>query len=198
MAASDVVALRDRWEAVHAATVPLVHAIGPTEESSAVEAAAARLPPGTLDPTTLSLALARTASTSGSHAEQLAGHLDELEAVVEEMHDLMHDARGAASSLSTSAAAQRGPQGLLSPADRAVMLSMPLRCYEAELALKRWISEALQQRVPLPATQKQALLVAWQCQPMLEPMDAMLAGEERQHELEAALGSSTRRVSANM
>lgn len=191
-------ALQARWSSTHAATLPLINALVTPELPSAASAVA-KLPPGTLDGATLALALAREAADRTSHVDELEHCLDELEDVLEEMHALARGEQAAVAALPLHAAADRGPEGvLLSPADGAMILASPLRCFEAELALKRWTADRLQQRVPPPPSQVQALLVAWRCQPMLEPIEDMLAGEAEQREVEerarrsgAAPGAST-------
>ena len=165
--------LSRRWSELHARTLPLISALAAAEPPSAADAAS-RLPPGTLDGALLATVLAREASERGAQAVELARLLDELEAVLEEMHALSREARVSVANTLLESAADRGPSGRDStPSDSAISLSAPLRCYEAELALKRWTAEAVQRRVPLPPKQVQSLLVAWQCQPMLEPVDAM-------------------------
>ena len=181
-------ALAARWSAVHAATLPLVGALATPEPPSAA-AAVARLSPGTLDGAALALALSREAACRGEPAVELARHLDEMEAILDEMHSLAREARDTANSLPVGDAAARGGQGL-SAADHAMIASSPLRCYEAELSLKHWIAEALVRRVPPPPDQVQALLAAWRCQPMLEPADAMRAGLEEHLKREQARGES--------
>ena len=180
-------ALETRWAAAHAATLPLVRALA-TSEPPPAAAAASRLPPGTLDGATLAFALAREAAERGIPTNSLAEHLDELEAILDEMHALARTQGATVAALDLDAAAWRGDGGVrLSPADRAMVASAPLRCYEAELALKRWIAEALQSRVPPPPDQVQSLLVAWTCQPMIEPVDAMKAGYAEQLERERTM-----------
>ena len=177
-------ALEARWSTLHAATLPLVRALAAPGPSSTA-AALAKLPPGTLDGATLALALAREAADTASHPDELAQRLDEMEDVLDEMHSLVREARASVAAMPLDAATARGPKGmLLSPADRAMILASPLRCYETELALKRWIFERLQQRVLPPSAQVEALLVAWQCQPMLEPIEDMRAGVAEQEEIE--------------
>lgn len=181
-------ALHDRWAASHAASLPLIRATAEPEMPSP-SAAAARLPPGTLDKATLSLALAREAAARGSSTDALARCLDDLEDTLDDMYAHVHESRSAVAALPLEAADDRGPHGvLLSPADEAAIAASSLPCYEQELALKRQIAQALEDRsLPLPEKQVAALLVAWQCQPMLEPVDAMRAGEQQQRRYELAL-----------
>ena len=76
-----------------------------------------------------------------------------------------------------------------SPADRCAALAAPLRAYEAELALKRAICNALCSRKQprLSADEAHALLLAWESQPLLEPVEAMRQGYAAQVALEAVL-----------
>ena len=183
--------LRERWKAAHEATLPLIQQLAAPEPPSAA-AAAARLPPGVLDGATLAAALAReeAARRSSPCAAKLSRNLEALEVVLDEMHALARDARDAVAALPLASAAERGNLGLLlSPADRAMAVAAPLRCYEAELALKRYIADAVQQPVPPPRAQIDSLLVAWQCQPMLEPLTGMRAADEQQRLMEAAGGA---------
>jgi hypothetical protein len=167
--------LEARWSAAHAASLPLVRGLVASPPPPA-SAAATRLPPGTLDGATLALTLAREAAARRAPVEELASVLDEMEAILEEMHELARHARDAVAALPLDAAAARTSSATRSPTEAAIVAAAPLRCYEAELALKRWVTDALQGSVPPPEAQVQALLVAWQCQPMLEPVDAMRQG----------------------
>jgi hypothetical protein len=126
----------------------------------------------------------------GRAQEQLRSQLDELDAVLDEMHAAVEAARAAAQRLPLADAADRGPHGLsLSPADRCAALAAPLRAYEAELALKRAICNALCSRKQprLSAEEAHALLLAWESQPLLEPVEAMRQGYAAQVALEAVL-----------
>ena len=165
-------ALHTRWSAAHASTLPLVRALV-APEAPPVAAALSRLPAGTLSGDKLALALAREAAGRSDPAEALNSQLDELETILDDMHALAREAQAA---LANGPADGDGPAAR-TLADRAARTSAPLRCYEAELAMKRWIAEALSRRVSPPPAQVQALLVAWQCQPMVEPVDDMRADD---------------------
>ena len=102
------------------------------------------------------LLLAAGASTPPP-AERLREHLDEFDALLDDMHAAVRSARAAVSQqLAPEAAAER--HGLsLSPADRCAVLSAPLRAYEAELALKRAIYDALCARSPPPPADRKTV-----------------------------------------
>ena len=127
------------------------------------------------------------AASAAVPEEQLRSQLN---AVLNEMHAAVEAARAAAQRLPLADAADRGPHGLtLSPADRCAALAAPLRAYEAELALKRAICNALCSRKQprLSADEAHALLLAWESQPLLEPVEAMRQGYAAQVALEAVL-----------
>jgi hypothetical protein len=191
--------LERRWQDAHAVATAAARALAaslaasPHDGSSAAVDAAARLPPGTLDAAALAAAIGRRRHAAASAAvpeEQLRSQLDELDAVLDEMHAAVEAARAAAQRLPLADAADRGPHGLsLSPADRCAALAAPLRAYEAELALKRAICNALCSRKQprLSAEEAHALLLAWESQPLLEPVEAMRQGYAAQVALEAVL-----------
>lgn len=175
-----------RWAEVHAATLGPIRVMASSTPSATLPAAAAaRLPPGVLDRATLSAALAREETERLAPAASLTTQLDELEAMLEGMHATVRESRAAAASQSPEAAADRGNHNLhLSPSDCSSTLAAPLRAFEAELALKRWIFDALTGPDPPPAGQVESLLIAWQCQPMLLPLDALRAAVASQQELQ--------------
>ena len=176
-----------RWAEVHAATLGPIRALasGAPSAGDPAAAAAARLPPGVLDRATLSAALAREEADGHAPAARLVKRLDELEAMLEEMHASVRVSRAAAANQPPDAAAHRHNHGLqLSSCDRTSMLAAPLRAFEAELALKRWTFAALTGPHPPPAAQVESLLVSWQCQPMLLPLDALRAAAASQEQLQ--------------
>lgn len=182
-----------RWDAADAASVRSIRTLAsPPPTSATATMAAAKLAPGVLDAATLEMALACEAAVYGGTAravEELNGGLMEMEEIVEAMHALVRDARDAASVLPLSVAVDRGEHGLQrSAVDRAATLAAPLRAYEAELALRWRIFEALQSGCAAMAPgEADALLVAWESRPMLLPVEAMMAGADAQKALERAL-----------
>ena len=82
------------------------------------------------------------------------------------------------------------PRGRRSQADHAAICAAPLRCYEAELSLKRWIAAALASDTPPPPSQVASLVVAWEAQPMLQPLVAYQRGVAEQAALETALDAA--------
>lgn len=111
----------------------------------------------------------------------------QLEDVLEEMHALAREAQTKAAALAPDAAADRGPLGLRrSPTDEAMQLSAPLRAYEAELAMKHWIAKALRAK-EVSSSEAASLLIAWESQPLLQPVDGMRAAAREQAALEQQL-----------
>ena len=188
--------LERRWQDAHAVATAAARALAaslaasPHDGSSAAVDAAARLPPGTLDAAALAAAIGRRRHAAASAAVPEEQLRSQLNAVLNEMHAAVEAARAAAQRLPLADAADRGPHGLsLSPADRCAALAAPLRAYEAELALKRAICNALCSRKQprLSAEEAHALLLAWESQPLLEPVEAMRQGYAAQVALEAVL-----------
>ena len=180
--------LAARWEALHAATLVPIRALASSEPpANLAAAAAARLPDGVLDSATLTAALLRRQGQQQQllPAEDLDRQLDELEEIIEEMHALARKYQAAAAAIAPEAAAERGEGGHLpSPCDVASAIVAPLRAYEAELELKRYVVDALRSPVAPPPVQIQSLLIAWESQPMLQPLDGVLQGLKgftRQH-----------------
>ena len=167
-------ALSSRWAAIHQATIPLVRRLAAPSTGSTASAAHRRLPPGVLDSEVLARAIAFEASVRLAPVVELDTHLVQFEAILDEMHALCRAARVDASNIPLTRACDRGANGLtLSAVDRALIAAAPLRAYEAELSLKRSILGALRTHDPPPAARVQSLLVAWECQPMLLPAEAL-------------------------
>lgn len=179
----------ERWSFVHAKTTPLVQAIA-TPESLSPTAVAARLPAGTLDTATLALALTRERTGRKAHDDELERLLEELDGILDEMHYDARKREAAVSALPLETASAHCAGGVLSSlTDKTMVATAPLRCYEAELALKREVAVRLLRRVKPTNAQVQALLVMWQSQPMLEPVEAMREGAEQQEDFERRLAS---------
>ena len=118
--------------------------------------------------------------------EQVAAH----EVLIEAMYDVMRQERADVSRLSPQQASDRGAHRLgCSPADRCAALATALRAYEAELQLKQVSVRAV--RVGMPTIELQALLVSWEVQPMLEPVEALRAGLDAQEALVGRVGGGT-------
>ena len=188
-ASAESAALEDRWRALHAESLATLRQVvsQPSSRShgggaSLESAFLAALPAVALDGLREAEALAR--EEHGATVVQLYELVAAHEALLEEMYAVLREARAGVAMLSPESAADRGVHGLgLSPADRCAALATVLRAYEADLQMK----QAAARRVGdggAPAAEMQALLVAWELQPMLEPADAMRAGLEAQEALE--------------
>lgn len=182
--------LQARWQQVHAASLSAVQALASPPFDGAAAAAASRWSQTSVGSAAVSAAAARRQNVIASAPDdRLRAHLDELDAILDEMHASVRDARTSAGQLAPEAAANRGPHGLaLSPADWCAALAAPLRSYEAELALKRSICNVLcsREQPRPPAEELQALALTWESQPLLEPVEAMRRGLATQAALEAS------------
>ena len=177
--------LAARWQEVHMESLPMVRKLtthASHTDCSSAKAAAARLSPGVIDASSIEAACTRRSHTDDSSIrarEQLQGCLDEFDRLLDAMYDDVLECRMKASNLRPSDACDRGDDGFkLSPADRCALLSAPLRSYEAELDLKLSIFETICKKDSelTEARDMQALYLAWESQPLLEPIDAMQAG----------------------
>ena len=180
--------LAPRWRDAHAASLASARALVGTLEPSTAERAigAAELAPESVEERLAAAAGQRTVATQRESAlAQLRHHLDELDGVLDEMHAAVARARADVAALPVAEATDRGTRGLgLSLADRASALAAPLRAYEAQLALQRSAAAALGAPIAPTAQEAQALLLAWECQPFLEPIESWASaaspGQERQ------------------
>ena len=171
-----------RWAAVHASSLEAVRALA--TKLSPAPATVARLPPGVLDSATLAAVLAAEQGGAPAAEELSSRVLDELEEILEEMHALTRAARGEVAA--AEGAAHSSLQ--LSAAEKARALAAPLRAYEAELSLKRWIVDTLRAPEAPPAAQVQSLLIAWECQPWhRRTLDAARGAEQEAVEAAAAM-----------
>ena len=112
------------------------------------------------------------------------------EVLLEEMYEVERHERSDVAQLSPEQAAHRGEHGLgCSPADRVSALATSLHAYEAELQIKQAAANSV--RAGMPAPELQALVIAWEAQPLLEPVEALRAGLESQEALAASLDGIT-------
>ena len=177
-----------RWSSIHLATLPLIHTLATTAPLPSPAAALVHVPSGTIDGDALAHALAREETKWGSCTSELRQRLTDFEVILNEMHQVVRKKRATVSALPWDEAADRGSHGLLlAPVDKATIAASSLRCYEAELAFKHNIFDMLGRRCPPPAQHIECLLIAWQCEPLLEPLIALRTGEEEQYELEGKL-----------
>ena len=180
-------ALEDRWRALHAESLATLRkAISqPSSRShgaSLEPAFLATLPAAALEGLREAEALAR--EEHGAAIMQLHEQVTAHEALLEEMYAVLRQARVEVAMLSPESATNRGEHGLgLSPADRCAALATALRAYEADLQMKQAAAKSVGGGCA-PSAELQALLVAWELQPMLEPADAMRAGLEAQDALQ--------------
>ena len=201
--------LQERWQTAHEASVASIRALAAASDAAnpsefgfrvatsskddAVRAAAKRLPRGTISMATLNAALQREmhAVDLAAHDERLQSHLDELEAILEDMHQLARDSRqpeplGGGSSSDDPDARLR-----LTASDRHYIVNAPLRCYECELAFKHKVARSVRMHGSDPfrpgAKVLQSLLLAWQCQPYLEPAEAIMRGAREADWIESRL-----------
>ena len=102
------------------------------------------------------------------------------------------DEYGRDERVSVAAAADRGDHSLAcSPADRCAVLGTSLRAFEAELQIKAATARSVHAGTPVP--EKQALLVAWELQPMLQHVHDMRESLEAQDALLHAASNAASR-----
>ena len=188
MLCAEHTSFEERWQTVHKESLDTFRQVVSRSQGSALEPAfLATLPSQALDGLRQAEAHAREelGATITLLREQMATH----EVLIEAMYEVARQERAGVSHLSLQQASDRGAHRLgCSPADRCAALATALRAYEAELQVKQASVRAL--RVGMPATELQALLLSWEVQPMLEPVEALRAGLEA-HEALVARVSGT-------
>jgi len=185
---ADWCGLEASWQAVHAESLATLRQVSRSQGPSLEAAFLATLPAQVLEG--LREAVALESEGLGAAIALLRELVTAHEVLLEEMYDISRQERADVAKLSPERAADRGEHGLsCSPADRISALSTALRAYEAELQVKQDAANAV--RVGMPAPEMQALLISWEAQPMLEPVEALRAGLESQMALAASVRSTT-------
>ena len=180
--------LEASWQAVHAESLATLRQVSRSQGPSLEPAFLATLPSQALDGLREAEACAQEelGATIALLRELVTAH----EVLLEEMYEVERHERSDVAQLSPEQAAHRGEHGLgCSPADRVSALATSLHAYEAELQIKQAAASSV--RAGMPAPELQALVIAWEAQPLLEPVEALRAGLESQEALAASLDRIT-------
>ncbi|KAL1518977.1 hypothetical protein AB1Y20_003246 [Prymnesium parvum] len=178
---AEVRAAQQEWAATHAASLRPLHQ------------AAAATPPRLSPPATLSAELllgvaaaeARHEATRGAALPALHQAVAQHAALLERMYAAASAARALVAALPCGEACVR-PGDRFSPAELCATLSAPLGAYEMELQLKQSCVHELRAGRRRSAQQAQMLVITWESQPMLEPVEGMWAGLEEEEALREA------------
>lgn len=159
--------LEARWQEVHASSLPVIHSCAMERQQSfdvgSLTGVSAELV------ARISEAESQQELEHGARLQSLQLVLDEHERLLNQMYTAVTNARKNLNSMSMEEAVARGLSGLLqSPADLCASMTSMLRTYELEFQLKQACVHTLRTEKGLRTQNAQSLVVAWECQPVLE------------------------------